>query len=382
MTVSPKWPDEGKNTQFQEENPGIATPVGPPNALPPTLFQLPDLRVKQHQSTGRTEFSDSASTRAGRDFARPVAEMPFATADPSEAEPVAVQGMHTAANAAEPSTSGDDEPRFPMPPAVVDDLATPATAAVNRDSIASYAANNLAPEKKSTDTPPPVDTPAGRSWMDSIGSHGIVVALLLVVVAAALYTGRVGNDDTNDASLADGHDWIEYGTEDEISLPKAALAEGSSKQTDPLSVAAADSKTLNDGASGSAIASDQSQIANNSTTSGVLLSEPVGGNPDPESPSSLVENQATNSNALFQQPHASTIPTVSSAAVRRDQLPTQANLTRQTEQPAAYGISVPADPAPTYQQTSTPSGIADWSKYFPSVPSGNTASPTYPSPSN
>ena len=389
MTVSPKWPDERKKPQFQEGNPDLAKPTGPPNALPPTLFQLPNLRADLGRDMSRTEISDSASTPAGQNLAHHVAEMPFGSVKPEGTQAVRIPTTQQTANSDQPGNGNDAELSFPTPVAVVGGTETPATmpsAGVNRESISRYGASNRSPDRKETTPLAPTDRPAGRSWMDSIGSHGIVVALLLVVVAAALYTGRVGKDDSDDASLADGRDWLEYGTDDEISLPKAAVADSSTgapvAEPDRVLQDASQTVPQTSLSTGTAVASGESQLEDNSSTSSALLRQPVGLDEYRNSQSASAENSPRNASDSFQQPHASMVAPVSPAATRTDQSELQQNQPRQTGQPAAYGISVPASQTPTYQRTATPSGIPDWSKYFPRVPSGNAVSPTYPSPSN
>jgi len=389
MTVSPKWPDERKKPQFQEGNPDLAKPTGPPNALPPTLFQLPNLRAENARSSSNTEISESTSTPPGQNFAHHVAEMPFGSVGREGTQAVRIPTTPQTACSGQPGNESDDEPRFPTPPAVVDGTETPATApsaGVNREAISRYGEINRSPENKETTPQAPTDRPAGRSWMDSIGSHGIVVALLLVVVAAALYTGRVGRDDSDDDSLADGRDWLEYGTDDEISLPKAAVADGSTvaPMAEPDRVLQdADQPTTQSGFNaGATVASSEIQLENNSSSSSALLSQPVELDEYHNSQSAFAENSQRNASESFQQPHASIVAPVSPAAARTEQSGLRQNQPRQTGQPASYGVSVPASQTPTYQRTATPSGIQDWSKYFPRVPSGNTVSPTYPSPSN
>ena len=389
MTVSPKWPDEGKKPPFQEGNLDSAQPVGPPVALPPTLFQLPNLRADRTTDAKRTEIPDSASTLERHNFGQQVAEMPFSSARYDGAVAAPTPTIQPTANATQSGRGDDDEPRFPTPPAVMGGIATPATdesAGVNRESISRYGGNNQSPETKGTATPPPTDRPAGRSWMDSIGSHGIVVALLLVVVAAALYTGRAGKDDADDASLADGRDWLEYNADEEISLPKAAMEAGSSGVT--LAESNRGAQDAQDPTGQYAIASS-SETGTGGTpsdkdlsTSNAVLSRPVASDSFSGSQSTTAEHLPRNLSDSFQQPHASIVAPVSPAATRKDEPRGQANPPRQTGQPAAYGISVPATQTPTYRRTATPSGIADWSKYFPRVPSGSTVSPTNPSPSN
>ena len=376
MTVSPQWPDEGKIPQFPEGNPELANPAGPPNVLPPTLFQLPDLRIDSHASVGPTEKSGSASTRATSGSNDHVAEMPFGRMGSAGAS---IGHDPTNQSMARPVPSpgrGDDEPRFPTPPAVVDGSETPATSnrgGVNRESISRYGAENLIPDTAESTPVGQTDRPAGRSWMDSIGSHGIVVALLLVVVAAALYTGRAGKDDPDDSSLADGRDWLEYGTGEEISLPNATVADGVLADVDKPE------STLD---SGPAIAAAESPLDENMSTSTALLRQPVESDQLHGSDSTFAGTNSGSANQPFQQPHASLSTTASPAANRTGQLPSQSNQPRQTGQPNGYGIAVPVSQTPSYQQTATPTGISDWSKYFPAVSSSNAVGTTYPSPSN
>ncbi len=51
---------------------------------------------------------------------------------------------------------------------------------------------SASPSKKEGPTKLPLtdSVPAGRTWMEQVGSHGIVIGLLLSVIAAALLTGR------------------------------------------------------------------------------------------------------------------------------------------------------------------------------------------------
>ena len=387
MSVSPKWPDERKKPQFQEGNPDVAEPTGPPDALPPTLFQLPNLQVAHNSPAKTTESSDSTSTLAGQYLAPQVARLPL--------ESVGFEGIQAAqALMTQPSTNfeqlGNGKADALGPSAVGGDEthATASPAEVNRELGSGCGASKLSPENKKKMPLAPIDRPAGRSWMDSIGSHGIVVALLLVVVAAALYTGRVSKDDSDAASLADGRDWLEYGTDDEISLPKAAVADGSTRAPieEPERVLRdANQPNFQSGPHASVeVASAESWPEEDSSTSSALLSQPWELDEYLKLQSAVAEDSSLNASESILQQHTSTVARVSPAATRKEDLSRQP---RQSGQPAAYQISVPASrtptyQAPTYQSTATPSGIPDWSKYFPRVPSGNTVNPTYPSPSN
>jgi hypothetical protein len=75
---------------------------------------------------------------------------------------------------------------------------TPGSAPVEMPSGSTPPSDTAAPKSS---RPPIPDVPAGRSWMESLGSHGVVIVLLLVVVAAALLTGK-GEDDPTATSLS------------------------------------------------------------------------------------------------------------------------------------------------------------------------------------
>ncbi len=389
MTVSPKRPDEGKKTQFREGNPDSAMPGGHTNALPPTLFQLPNLRADHGPDLSKTEISDLSSTREGQKFVHQVAEMPFVSVGTEKTQAVKTSKIQQNANSPQTGNRSDDEPRHPTPPAVVDGPETPAmihSSGVKRQSTSRSAAKNRSLESQESTPLAPIDRPAGRSWMDSMGSHGIVVTLLLVVVAAALYTGRVGKDDSDNASLAEGRDWLEYSTDEEIKLPETIVAEGSSgvpiEEPDRILQEASQPMLQSGLVSASSVASGNSELENDSLTSSALLRQPVESNDYRDLQSTFAENSERNASDSFTQPYSSINAPVSPAATRRDQPQLPANQPLQTGQPAAYGISLPPSQTPTYQRTATPSGISDWSRYFPRVPSGNTVNPTSSSPSN
>ncbi|MEM1069612.1 MAG: hypothetical protein AAGI63_12000 [Planctomycetota bacterium] len=108
---------------------------------------------------------------------------------------------------------------IPAPPA-------PPEPAVNPNEDLDRA-NEQSLRTKPTDDPitkripprPIPDAPAGRSWSESIGSHGIVLGLLLVVVAAALITGRDGQENDTESNLAGHSDLIEFDRGDMVEMP-------------------------------------------------------------------------------------------------------------------------------------------------------------------
>ena len=382
MTVSPQWPDEGNRPPFPEGNADPAQQNRRSIALPPTLFRLPNLRGEGVFSRGPAANQQSNPPSAEENFAGVVAEMPFenrvSSADPTE---------HPPADEWKSQDYNEDGPRFPAPPVAVNRLDTPATGKsnpINQDSISRHAG------KTSVNRPvEPQDRPAGRSWMDSIGSHGIVVVLLLLVVAAALYTGGAANEDGLDSSLADSHDWLEYDTDEEIDLLNPEF--GSESRPGPrvaeaIGFAGA-GQADTAGSIDSRMDSVSPEVGAGLSSSGVVLSQPV--ETSRSAAVALVQNEPDQSDNVgipsvqFEQSRAATtIMPTSPAANRSTAVAGIPNIVRQSRQPAGYEIPVPASESPQYRQTSTPVGIADWSKYFPNVSAGTGANTSYPSPSN
>ena len=181
--------------------------------------------------------------------------------------------------------------------------------------------------------------------------------------------------------MADGRDWLEYDTGEEISLPNAAVVDGSAIDTISNSESAlAQATTLgSDGRSDSAIVPAQSQGGEQMSSSTALLSQPVEAEDIRFSDSGSAGANAGLASGQFQQPHASLTMPATPVANRASQIPSQSS---GTGQPTGNGIAVTGRQRPKYQQTATPAGINDWSKYLPRVSSGNLARPTYPSPSN
>ena len=371
MTVSPKWPDEGNRPPFQEGNADHAQQGRCSSALPPTLFQLPNLRTAGTFSRGVTASQQPASPSSESDSPDIVAEMPFGNAISS-----AAPAQHQSSAELEIQDRNEDDSRFPAPPAVVDSLDTPATAKSNRincDSISHYSKHTA-----SSDAVESQNSPAGRSWMDSIGSHGVVVGLLLLVVVAALYTNGARKEDGVDSSLADSHDWLEYSTDEEINLLAHEFVRDPSLGSDA---------TVSDSYVDSEIASADSGSVAGLSASGADLSQPFVTRSSPSV--ALLQNelgQPANEGipgVQFEQSRAAAIlPPTSVAANRGTTISGVPNTRRQTGQPEGYELVVPATESLQYRQTATPAGITDWSKYFPNVSAGTAANAGYPSPSN
>ncbi len=165
MTVSPRRAQDGERQPFATHQ-GVESVDRGPFTLPPTLFKLPNLnRSKDLVSASPTTAPDSA--------------------------PVQI------------STTTESAPDPPSPPAARPPAPSP---------------NPETPRERST------IIPAGRLWMEKIGSHSLVLLMLLIVVAAALFTGRGSSDPSQlDDSVAHhaSHE-IDFDVQHNASLPLPA----------------------------------------------------------------------------------------------------------------------------------------------------------------
>ena len=183
MTVSPRWPQDGSRSSDADDH--AAAEAGKLPNMPPTLLELPDL---------------NPAPMAGK----PVSK----TANDAGSVEQTAPGNDSAAQ--QPSDQDQTQPVAPVTPVEISPAAADAAAKEvqinsdvdqSRDSGQSFSGRPL----------PPVDMPAGRSWMEATRQHGIVVLLLLAVVATAIYTGRNTEVDPTDEAIAD----IELGEIDE-----------------------------------------------------------------------------------------------------------------------------------------------------------------------
>lgn len=145
MTVSPQWPDEGSRPPHYEGNGVKSNDIHRPNALPPTLFQLPNLNADRTGSAGAnlnpgsTEGMEAAATAETKNSVL-VGQVPFVSAVPT------ARGETPSSDSARDLSdrsgfgkmtdrdSDEEPPTFPTPPAVVDSTRTPATIAGRNDS--------------------------------------------------------------------------------------------------------------------------------------------------------------------------------------------------------------------------------------------------------
>lgn len=188
MTVSPQRAQDGR-AQPNSRPKGVQL-GGRMETLPPTLFQLPSLKP----SSSKT------------------------------------------ANVNSEASEQDDQPRSPTPPAVQTGVSTPGNAHVPAPEPVPAAAPTTSPEPSSSrwdDRTPasmyPADQPAGRSWMETVRSHGVMVVLLLIVVVAAVVTSR-GTSNSDESSVAEKSDLlsIDEGLAVELPLPSEVISEDAS----------------------------------------------------------------------------------------------------------------------------------------------------------
>lgn len=175
MTVSPRWPQDDAE-QSSDVGDRVAADNGDPRNMPPTLFRLPNL--------------NSAPVTPDPAFIEPIAESDIAST-PSSGAPSAEP-----APTAYPTISPLD-----ISPAAADAAAKEVHANQTPLPEQSIPARSF-PEA----SVPASDTPAGRSWMEVTGQNGVVVLLLMIVVATAIFTGRDTSTDLSDVAIADALD--------------------------------------------------------------------------------------------------------------------------------------------------------------------------------
>ncbi len=193
MTVSPRRAQDGTRQPSGNTEPASCPPsesavchdgdAKTPSAetLPPTLFELPNL------SGGPAE----NETKSPATPTTPPAPSAVVEPDPVPKE----QGTED-----QPLSLGDELDRIlpvaPVPPA------PQATSTVDAD-------------------PEPIDPlPAGRTWMEKIGSHALVLVMLLIVVAAALLTGQGSGDTSYDDSVAENAESeLDFELGEKVQLP-------------------------------------------------------------------------------------------------------------------------------------------------------------------
>lgn len=450
MTVSPNRPQDGNL-------PPVAGGSGvEPNDrsslanLPPTLFRLPNLSMQQATARGETDRQpheslqfDSETETMGHDVpAGPVAsqfsddELGMADQRGRIAGIDAVAGLfgddvgemisrgvlelgsrsapvlsetgstrHTDCRfgdsfvTAAPETVGDSRSRsLPAP--------SPASSAFQADVVEPLSAHTVASTEPASQTkpvastpsrPPIPDAPAGRSWMESLGSHGVVIVLLLVVVAAALLTGK-GEEDPSATSLTTQSELLNF---DDLAadLP-FPTADTDVARADVLPAESFQGTSQSDpGVSDSQVATTESAAASlpvtatpaapttppslDQTPESVASQPSVEASPtptvsldnplpvkvqtfEPQSGEALASNGVQTNHFMFPNSgiEAKTVSDRDVNAAATDaSLPSLEQL--QGLQSPVGNQSQPNPGTPTRVLTKTPAGIADWSKYLP-----------------
>lgn len=157
MTVSPNRPTDGSRPLK-----GVDSPSQNGLDMPPVLFRLPDLGV-------------SASSRLSKKLP------PFASADSSlNASPA--NHAFASNQVVPPSSSVQAEPN---PTAAV---ATEPAVETGVDATSNV-------DRPVADRPPILDArPAGRTWAETVMAHRTVLLMLVIVIAAAIWTSRRSSD--------------------------------------------------------------------------------------------------------------------------------------------------------------------------------------------
>ncbi len=221
MTVSPRWPNDDTPPSM-----GVGNHLAADNKsdidLPPTLFCLPDLnRVPTH--------GPAASVSASVAAAQATTAVPSAASVPPVAIPqsAAIQqrtlvqpGTFTQPSTPLPATTNQSPPAHAAGLGIGEPLPAKQWGAagsfVEKTHDEVFASRSF-PELTTQRS----DTPAGRSWMEVVRQHGVVVFLLLVVVATAIFTGRETDVDQSDAAVAGAVQFTEIddGIAVEVPLP-------------------------------------------------------------------------------------------------------------------------------------------------------------------
>lgn len=359
MTVSPQGSQDGDHPPSIGVN-GVESgaSLGSP-ALPPTLFKLPNLNSVDR---GQVQLDQSPADD-------PMAERQT-PADQLTSRPIAPAPLHSS-----------DQPHTPEPPAV--STTAPAVPAGTADTSNAHSAKvSHSSERYLT----PHHQPAGRSWMERIGSHSAVVVLLLIVIAAGLVIGRNSADQGFDSSLADNSDLLDFdeGTELDLPLPKhgyqpqASVADVepskvvSARTSEPKiadiepGTATSNAMVANEveaGTSEVTVASEETNAAVEETAdSAALLNNPqtdlasAGAVDADRMEVNKVNDGSTNVDFMAA---SSRVPVETSD----DDLPTLDELDDQSE--GESELSLPEVTTPAHRLSKTPAPIIDWRLYLP-----------------
>ncbi len=188
MTVSPRRAQDGQQQSSAANRSSQPSDRGP-SELPPTLFKLRNLNPESFQPS---------------EFAQPEA-----TVEAKPAEAAALASPEAPEPAAPPAGFADHPPigEQPQPP--------------DSSQDSTHEAPTAAPRSPFPTAPVEQSLPAGRTWMERVGSHALVLSMLLIVVAAAVLTGRRTQDpsELDEAVSASVGQEIRFDSREQTELP-------------------------------------------------------------------------------------------------------------------------------------------------------------------
>jgi hypothetical protein len=220
--------------------------------------------------------------------------------------------------------------------------------------------------------------------MERIGSHSVVVVLLLIVIAAGLVIGRNSRNQGIDSSLADSNDLLDFdeGTELELPLPKhvynppteiatTAQAESSAQSQQPGVSALESTEALTNAVVASDVSTGPSR---EETVGGVSVAADIFADSaatlnDPRTDLAVIGDANANRIEVNKVNDGSTKVDFVAASARtpaETSLNTLPTLDDLDDQPAgAGGLTMPDAKTPSPQLTKTPAPIIDWRLYLP-----------------
>ena len=351
MTVSPQWPQDGDRQPKAVGNGVESDSTSAAPALPPTLFKLPNLK-RNHESRAPNQHPQSPN--------------------PSLAET--------------PTSSGSENPS-------VD--------AAEREPANPNTSETGGAQKRPNPAPIRPDEPAGRSWMETFGSHGLVVVLLLVVIGAALLSGRKSPSPEFESLVE--YDPLDDRFEVELPIPLHGPHESTrpDESTGLASSAGVELPTQNLDPGLSPLESEQT-VSNPIAESFPLFRSALTPEPplearkrplvslEPPQPtfSIALKSQGTDLGAPQANKYLSAPGNVDAlAAAKRFEivnpnstLPTLEDLA--DEYLSTNDQNTTKQTGPTYLLSPTPAGITDWSRYFPVYEPRSSPDSATPSTSN
>ncbi|TWU42746.1 hypothetical protein [Novipirellula artificiosorum] len=343
MTVSPNPAQDGRRGQLP--HPAAPATGGPESdaSLPPTLFQLQNLYR-----------SSTAPTAQGCGMAHePICSQTDnvpQSASTKQPEPAVSLDQDRQAKVQAPAEPN----RHPSAPLIVDPIASIPHASSPHGS-SPHGSN---PHGSNPHSSGPIqeasvgeraaapDAPSGRGWVESMGSHSLVLVLLFAVVVAALVVGRRSQNRANQANSSEGESFELVPPTDLISFATAETTP--SEMSDEVPLVATLSAPIPEATAGSTPSATDSPLPTSraANRSGSAMATTVS-EMTPDAREAQVSELATTAH------FSNRYPTATDEIVAPEV----------TAQPAAIQSSNPQDD--DYPATATPDGISNWENYFP-----------------